>query len=698
MPFHPAPALKPYPFVRLVFALISGIALSWYLDPSFNSVISIGIAVACLVAAFSLMPESKRFALHWLRGCLILLLFAWAGMLLTWRQNIENNSSWFGQVYKPGDPLLLTIEEPLDEKPKSYKAVATVNAVYASEKSWSNSEGKVLLYFEKDSAPQIDYGSQIIVRKPLQEIQNSGNPAALDYKRYCLFQGITHQAFLSRDDYTVLPNNNGNLFRRFLFLTRNAALRTIQKNIHSQKELGIAEALLIGYRNDLDKDVVQAYSDTGVVHIIAISGLHIGVIYSLLVALFSIVRSSRFKKWFQPVLILLVIWGFTLLAGAAPSISRAAVMFTCVLFGKLLARHGNVYNTLAASAFILLAWNPFYLWDVGFQLSYAAVLSISLFFNPLYKLLYIRNKMLRMMWQLTALTTSAQILALPLVVFHFHQFPLLFLLSNLVAVPLSSFILFGELLLFCFSWLPAAASFIGDVLQFMIGWMNSFIEHIDRIPFSVADGLHVLIWQFFLLYFFIIGCSTWLFRKTIPALIAAMASLITFFILVDVNSTYHKQQQKLVIYNVPHHSAIDFISGSACSFAGDSVVLADASIRNFNLKAANIRDHVYNAYFPNTLPNVNDVILQFGPKKVVLLDCPLSIPAKVEKKIPVDVIVICRNANISMTDLQALFDVDQIVVDGSNSQWKTAQWKKDCEQLHLRFHSVASDGAFTMKI
>jgi len=373
-------------------------------------------------------------------------------------------------------------------------------------------------------------------------------------------------------------------------------------------------------------------------------------------------------------------------------------MFTCILCGKLLSRNGNAYNTLAASAFTLLAWDPFYLWDVGFQLSYAAVLSITIFFNPLYRLFFVRNKSLRWVWKLSAVTLSAQVFTFPLVVYHFHQFPVLFLLSNFAAVPLSGIILLAELLLFCTSWWPAAAAFVGSMIQAMITWMNNFIEQIDRLPFSVWDGLHILTWQLMILYGCITAVSIWLFHKKISAFITALSLLVVFLILYDVNTIYHKRQQKLVVYNVQRSSAIDLIAGRKCYFAGDTSVVTNAFLRNFNLKPLRVRESVYQSARFDLLPAINNFIFQFGSKKILVLNHSLSMQDEPEKKIPVDVVILCKNAKLSISQLQQVFILNQVVADGSNSYRKCSQWKKDCEQLHLRFHSVTSDGAFVMKL
>jgi competence protein ComEC len=164
-----------------------------------------------------------------------------------------------------------------------------------------------------------------------------------------------------------------------LFNTKTYILKTLRTYIKGEQETSVAEALLIGYRDDLDRDLVQAYSNTGVVHVIAISGLHLGLIYWLLLFLLKPLDKTKQLKWLKPVIAISLLWIFSLLTGAGASVIRAAIMFTAIGFGGLLGKKGNIYNSMAASAFVMLCYNPFLLWDVGFQLSYAAVLSIVLF-------------------------------------------------------------------------------------------------------------------------------------------------------------------------------------------------------------------------------------------------------------------------------------------------------------------------------
>jgi competence protein ComEC len=242
------------------------------------------------------------------------------------------------------------------------------------------------------------------------------------------------------------------------------------------------------------------------------------------------------------------------------------------------------------------------------------------------------------------------------------------------------------------------AAIFGGIIQALIAWMNNFIEHIDHIPFSTWNGLHVLTWQLAILYACIAAFSVWLFIKKIPAFITALSFIVAFMIMFDISSVHHKQQEKFIVYNVPRHSAIDLIAGHACCFTGDSSVITDPALRNFNLKSSRIRDGVYRDNINSMLPRINDFIFEFGSKKILVLDRPLETPVDIRNRMPVDVIILSHNASLSIQQVQKIFDVEQVIADGSNSSWKILQWKKDCEQLHLRFHSVASDGAFTMKM
>ena len=685
--------LKKYPFIRLLPALIAGILLQWYLHFSITLLLVITAVVLLFTGCFSFLTLAQKFIAQWLQGALILLLFILLGAIITYTKDIRHQNNWFGNYYAPGDSIIITLEEPLLEKANSYKALASVNSI-SKNNEWKNTQGKILVYFKKDSMPPLTYGAVILLHKPLQQITNSGNPGTFDYNRYCLFQDITSQVFLKEEEYFILEDNNTNWLQQKIYYVRDAAIATLKEYIPGEKEQGVAEALLIGYRNDLDKDLVQAYSNTGVVHIIAISGLHLGMIYGLLLGIFSLFKKHRLTNWIKPLVILFVLWAFTLVAGAAPSIMRSAVMFTFIVIGTSLNRRTNMYNTLAASAFCMLLYNPFMLWDVGFLLSYAAVISIVMFMQPVYNWFYFKNKIKDKIWALTSVTIAAQAFTIPIVVFYFQQFPNFFLITTFIAVPLSCLILYGEILLLCVSFITGLAKLIGVLLGFLVKLMNMFIEYMNELPFAVWNNLQLSILQTWLLYACIITVLVWLMKKSSKAFVVSIAFFAAFIISTCVDIIQRNQQQKLIVYNVPKQKAVDIIQGGSYTFKGDRILLEDSFLRNFHLKPARILFRTSPALPLFSELNAENFI-EVNGTTILFLDSALN-SENLQKKIAVDIIIISNNPKLYINQLQDVFEFKQLVFDSSNPLWKTELWKKDCENLHLRFHSVAQQGAFVM--
>ncbi|HET9431952.1 MAG TPA: ComEC/Rec2 family competence protein, partial [Chitinophagaceae bacterium] len=543
MSVHAVSIWKKAPFIRLLLSLGVGIILQWnFIIPVIFHwlILLVGSLITLL---FFWLPVFKRFKLGYLMGVAVCLVFVAIGSLLIAYNDIRYQKDWFNNHYRGNEFLLLKLEEPLVEKPRSFKAVASVLSLFNLKKNLKV-RGRIIVYFSKDSVPhKFGYGSLLLIRKPLQEIRSSGNPGAFDFKRFALFQGITHQVYLMPGEFIRPDSTRKSILKEFIFDTRRMILNILKKNIRGKKELGLAEALLIGYKDDLDKTLLQSYSNTGVVHVIAISGLHLGLIYWLLLRLCQPLLGNRKTRWLNPTIIITGLWLFTLIAGAQPSVLRSAIMFTCLVLGNSFTRKSTAINSLAFSAFLLLCINPFWLFDIGFQLSYAAVLSLIIFMRPVYNLFYIRQKIIDYIWQMNAVTLAAQLITLPFSIYYFHQFPNFFLLTNLIAVPLSSLVLLVEIGLCLFHWLPGLASFIGELLGKMIGWMNFFIEWMEKIPFSLWDGLHITIVQMFLMLVFLAGLHNWFVEKSKPGLKLALWALLGFAGLRLVSFCEASQQQ-----------------------------------------------------------------------------------------------------------------------------------------------------------
>lgn len=696
MPSYITHFWKKAPFLRLLLFMMAGIIVQWQLQ----LVVYIWVCViaASLILLFSsqLLSFFKRFKLSFINGTAISMAFAAFGALLAWKKDIRNDKNWLGYSYSPEDMLIVSLDEPPVQKTKSVKANATVHYLLQNDKQVPV-KGKIIIYFKNDTTlSQLEYGSLILFKKSLQEIKNSGNPGGFDYKRYSLFQGITHQVYLQPGDFSISRGKKERWLSKFLIDSREWVLNILRTNIKAEKELGLAEALLIGYKNDLDKTLVQSYTNTGVVHVIAISGLHLGIIYLMLVWMLKPLKKKRELKWLHPLLIIIGLWLFSLLAGAQPSVLRSALMFTCIVLGESAGRRTSIYNTLAFSAFLLLCFNPYWLWDVGFQLSYAAVLSIIIFMRPIYNCLYFKNKAVDFVWKLNAVTFAAQILTIPIGIYHFHQFPFLFFLTNFLAVPLSSIILIGEIILCVVSFIPAVALIVGKILAWLIWLMNSYVERVEVIPFALWDGLQVSIAQAILLVLLAAGLSFWLMERSATGLKWGLVALLGFVSLRSYSFIQTKQQQKVIVYNVPQKQAIDLVNGLEYFFIGDTSLLADDFARNFHLKPSRIR---YRIAPVDKIPGlfIQDNYFSWQSKRILLADTSVSYDSASEKQ-TVDLLIISKNPRLYMSKLVNSFTIKQVVFDGSTPQWKVNYWKKDCDSLGIPYHDVTTNGAFVMNL
>jgi len=694
MPFTTIPIWKEAPFLRIVIPFVTGILIQFYFELPVWMYGILTPVCAAYIAVFATLQVSFRFRHYWLAGLMINVLLLCCGGIITCQKNTRHQNRVIPNLNSNTSTVLVTLEEPLVEKNKSFKAVASL--CYLNKKgAFLYSEEKIIVYFQKDtSLTNISYNSFIAFSKPLQEINNTGNPGAFDYRRYCAMQHIYHQVYLKHGEYIILPETGERRFGKILLNNRKKIIAILRKYIPCKKEVGLAEALLIGYKDDLDKNLLQSYSKTGVVHVIAISGLHLGLIYWLLNIVFWSLGRNRNMRFVKVLLVICGLWLFSLVAGGAPSVMRSTVMFSFIALGG--SKKISVYNSLALSAFVLLCYHPFWLWDTGFQLSYVAVLSIVIFMRPVYNWFYIKNKLLDLCWKLLATSIAAQILTTPVIIFYFHQFPNYFLITNLVAIPLSSAIILGELLLCAFSVIPALGEIAGSIIGWLIRLLNAFIEYMERMPFVTTDHLQLSLLQLMIAYITICAFAYWLLQKDKTALITTLCSMCCFITLKTISGIKVADQQKIIVYHIPKHQAISLIQGRNCQLICDTGIINNNELQKFNINPAHEYFGVTNVnYFPAVAGNVEGIY--FGKQRMLVINGPLKILPK-NPPLTVDLIIISGNPRISIPDLLKAVRCKQIIFDSSNPPWKINAWEMECISNGVPYHCVSEKGAFILNL
>lgn len=690
------PVWRKAPFLRLLFPFFTGILLQWLIDPPIVTgwfLLFSGIAVTRL---FALQSATQQFVRPWLKAIPLHLALLGAGMLPVFYTSPLHHPRSIVHRYHPGDTLLLTLQEPPAPRNNTFKATASVCLYTGSV--FTRLQGNIIVYLAKDSTTaSLQYGSRLLIHKPLQPISYSGNPGSFDYRRYCALNNLYFQAYLTPRDYVTAGHETATV-KQWLYGLRGYLLSVIRRFVPGNSEAGLAEALLIGYKEDIDKNLLQTYSNTGVVHVIAISGLHLGLIYLLLYWLCKPVEKTKWGRWLNPVFVLSGLWIFTFLAGASPSVLRSAVMFTCLVAGNSLSRPIAACNSLAASAFLLLCYNPYWLADTGFQLSYAALLSIILFNKPVYDLFTCNNKLVDYIWKACSVTIAAQVLTTPLIIFYFHQFPLLFLFANLLAVPLSSCILIAEILLCVVAPFTTIATFTGYIIAWLIRLMNASVAFFDQLPYTILHALQINTVQVSLLYMAIAGLAWWWLYKHKKGIWLALICLLGISTIRSLSMLQTGKQQKMIVYNVPRHRAIDFISGHRYVFTGDSTLFHNDTMQQFYLAPSRT---LLRTAVADTLHNLsqNGPLYRFGNRNILLITKSFAnAPELPVSPLAVDVLILSGNPTVYITGLAKYFRIGKVVIDNSNSAYKTSRWIQECTSLAIDCFTVAEQGAFVLTL
>lgn len=685
------PLWRGLPATRLLLPFALGIYLQWQYKLLPPSLWVTGSIAALFSLAFRLLLPATRYRWRAIEGLLLCTCLFCAGALLTWYKNPLHHPQSIQQRYTGAETLELILQDATVQRPNSWKALARVNRLITDRQN-QQVRGLLWVYFARDSNfTGLPAGTLLVTRATPQPVAGTGNPGAFDYARYSLFNGITHQLYLRSDDYIIIAGNFNTRFDQWLISWRNWIIQTLDTYITGEKEAGLAEALLIGYKDNLDRELVQSYTNTGIVHIIAISGLHLGLIYWLLQkACAALPRRGRWR-WLSPCLQITALWIFSLLAGAQASVLRSAVMFTILILGQSLSRKHSIYNSLALAAFLLLCYQPYWLWDIGFQLSFLAVASLVLFMQPIYQFIYLKWKLPDMIWKMCAVTLAAQLLTLPICLYQFHQFPNYFLVANLLIVPLSSLILIGEILLCLAALFPAAAAVLGKLLSWLIWLMNETVQYIEQLPYALTRSIQLTQAEAAgLMLILALVAIAWLRQSRYYVWLTACCCTGLWGLLLY-SHTERRRQQVLIIYNSPRALVMDFINGDRYASWHDTTGAGNLSYYLDGSRA------LFNA---RPVPDIEGLerkqqCISWRGKRIWVVTRQLSPAAGITYAI--DILVLAAKADSSLQHLLSPGRLKQVVAASTLSNRAVEQWRRYCRLHSIAFHAVKTDGAFVMK-
>lgn len=579
----------------------------------------------------------------------------------------------------------MRITETPVSKESSYKLRVDVLESILPDKTIT-ATGKAFVYaYKGKKLPALHKGDTLLVANKWMPVKNSGNPFEFDYAAYCARNNIYHQQFIGAKD--IPEQRRGNETDR---TTTEAAhdwcMQTLEKYVRNKQALGLIQSMLIGDEVNLDNDTRQSFTDTGIVHIIAISGGNIAILFVLVMVLFSWLRHKK-HLWIKYAVAVPLAWFYVLMAGASPSAVRAALMFTILALGFMLQkrRDANSLNQLFATAFILLVAEPMWLYAIGFQLSFIAVLSLILFYKHIYRLYTPVNKILKALWGTIAASIAAEILVAPIVIYYFHTFPLMFIVSNVVAYVLMSCVLILGMSIIALSFVSAMAKLIASVVTWIVEVFQQIISFLQKLEPPLLHTLRLNEIGLLLLYLLIASLAIYLLRRKLIALICSIALLILLFISFAINNHHDKKQKRLVVYNVGKAHHIELISGK--SYSVIATVDSMATKIDYAVQPAHIGwQAMEKQQSPGTVLNLN------GKTISILTDTLTTADAR-----DVDYAIIAYRAKLKhLRIIDSLLRPETIVLSYSMFGNQLSSWKALCDQAGIKLYTM-QDGAFILE-
>lgn len=557
-----------------------------------------------------------------------------------------------------------------------------------------------LFYFPKDTAAVcLRQGDELLVHTRLAPPTNNGNPYEFDYVRYLRHRGVAGTAYVAAGHWQVTGQHAARTFRQRALEYREKVLSLYRDLGFKGDELAVLSALTVGDKEELSDDIRETYSVTGAAHVLALSGLHIGFIYALFLFLFTpLWRRWRVLKPLLLGLLVLFLWGFAFFTGLSTSVVRAVLMFSLCALAGLQSEKAWSMNTMWVAAFLMLLCHPVWLYDVGFQLSFAAVAAILLIQPRLYALWKVENRLLRYGWGLVTVSVAAQVGTAPLVMFYFSRFSTHFLLTNLCVLPLVSLILYAAVLLLLLTPFPFLQSVWAVVVEGLVHTQNAVLRWIEHLPFSSIDGIWIDGWEVLLLFLFIglLGCA--MRRRTYRNVSLALFALLSVVSYHSVSTMLHAPQKSIVFYNVRGCPAVHCMAESGQSWLACTDSRPDVSRLNRSLSSYWNRLHldkpqwITDGYAASDL-SMRDGIVCYAGKRICLLCDDRWQNKESASPVPIDYLYISRGYRGGVTELTSLFSIGTVVLDASLSDYYRNRIVDDCLRLGIPSLSLAQKGS-----
>lgn len=667
-----------FPLTKITIWFLFGILFCYYCKPSLDIAISVFIvAIIVFTILYFLIKRNKRFTTFFgINTYFISFVIGILTLLLHTNSLQKSNYIHCKKAFETPQIITFTLREKLKSNAYNDRFIAIINNI-----DGGNYSGKIIVNIQKDSLKNLIIGNVIKVKTVLQQNSSTKNPNQFDYGKYLANKQIYAQIYTNKTEIVI----NKNLKKDIWYYSgrlHSRIVRNLEKANFNNEEMNVALALILGQQQDISSDIIQDYQYSGATHILSVSGLHVGFIMLFINFILKPIPNTRKGSLIKLISILLSLGAFAIISGLSPSVLRSVVMFSFLAIGNHLRRSGSIYHTLLVSMLLILLCEPYFLFDVGFQLSYLALFFI-VWLQPLLKQIWTpKNKIQTTIWNALTVSFAAQIGTLPLCLYYFHQFPGLFFVTNILIIPILSFIMIAGIIVMILAIFMSPPVIIIEVFEKSIYLLNKTIHIVASFEWFVIRDISFNFYYLLTFYIFIISAIVWSKKPNYNQFVFLLITIV----LLQLSFIYTKKEientNELIVYNTKKNTLLSERTGKKITlFTNDTLS----------------RNSILNAYLVGNfgkLSSTNKIknVLYFNGKKISIIDSS----GIYETRIQPDILILTQSPKINLDRILEDLHPKIIIADASNSYSIQKTWKYTCLKKNIPFHATSEKGYYKL--
>ncbi|WP_166922821.1 ComEC/Rec2 family competence protein [Flavobacterium poyangense] len=672
-----------FPLTKITIAFIIGIMVSYYWRPSFlTTIVSAGFIVILFSTLYFLSKKNPKLLIFFGTSTyLISFCIGITSLLLHTNTLQKSHYIQYQNGFEKAHSISFTLVEKLKSNAYNDRYIAVLNHI--ADRTY---KGKIIINIEKDSTTNpLLIGNTIRTKTTLQRIPMPKNPYQFDYGTYLANKQIYAQVFTSKSEISI----HKKIRRDIWFYTaklHSRILYNLTKAGLNPTEMNVAMALILGQQQEISSEILKDYQYSGATHILSVSGLHVGYIMLFILFILKPIPNTRKGSALKLITILVSLSLFGIISGLSPPVLRSVVMFSFLAIGNHLRRGSNIYHTLLISILLILLFEPYFLFDAGFQLSYIALFSI-LWIQPLLKEIWKpSSKLMTYLWEALTVSFAAQIGTFPICLYYFHQFPSLFFVTNILILPVLSFTMVTGIVVLLLSAFFSCPLYLIFTFEKSIYLLNTIIHYVASFEFFVIRNISFNFYYLLAYYLLIITTVIWFKKPTYSKLIATMVSIIVVQLTYIGTKKEIESRPELIVHHIKKKTIITQKTGQNITLFTNDMLSGKDSAKN------NISPYLVGSF--GSLKSTHKIknILFFNTKKILLIDSG----GVYTKNTSPDILLLTQSPKINLDRVLSELKPKIVVSDASNSYSIQKRWKISCSKRKIPFHSTGEKGYYKL--